>query len=139
MSQVFDDGTWLPAAQWRVYGKMTEIVNPTKTWVLLDEHPDSINNAFFTVYVNKPVWEDLPASYHNGACGFAFADGHSEIKTWLEPFTRQPVRFWSADVFFPFIGEPLPLSQQLDHLWIPVHAADRNAEYPCFPALNVTL
>jgi len=30
-------------------------------------------------------WEHLPASYHNGACGFTFADGHSEIKKWLDP------------------------------------------------------
>ena len=27
--------------------------------------------------------EDLPGIYHNRACGFSFADGHSEIKKWL--------------------------------------------------------
>jgi prepilin-type processing-associated H-X9-DG protein len=27
-------------------------------------------------------WGDIPASYHNGACGYSFADGHSEIKSW---------------------------------------------------------
>jgi prepilin-type processing-associated H-X9-DG protein len=34
---------------------------------------------------------DLPASYHNGACGFAFVDGHSEIHKW-HGATIQPVR-----------------------------------------------
>ena len=24
----------------------------------------------------------MPATYHNGACGVAFADGHAEIKKW---------------------------------------------------------
>jgi prepilin-type processing-associated H-X9-DG protein len=27
---------------------------------------------------------DVPATYHNGACGFAFADGHSEIHKWVD-------------------------------------------------------
>ncbi len=26
---------------------------------------------------------DLPASYHNGACGISFADGHAEVHKWL--------------------------------------------------------
>jgi prepilin-type processing-associated H-X9-DG protein len=26
----------------------------------------------------------MPASYHNGAAGFAFADGHSEIHKWKD-------------------------------------------------------
>src|ERR1700704_2120850 len=35
MSQVFDDGTWLPSPAWRVYRSTTSIVNPVKTWVLV--------------------------------------------------------------------------------------------------------
>jgi prepilin-type processing-associated H-X9-DG protein len=27
-------------------------------------------------------WEDIPAIYHAGGCGFSFADGHSEIRKW---------------------------------------------------------
>ena len=26
---------------------------------------------------------DWPATYHNNAAGFAFADGHSEIRKWV--------------------------------------------------------
>ena len=32
---------------------------------------------------------DLPASYHNGAGGLSFADGHQEIKRWLDPRTTR--------------------------------------------------
>jgi prepilin-type processing-associated H-X9-DG protein len=28
-----------------------------------------------------------PASYHNRAAGISFADGHSEIRKWLDAFT----------------------------------------------------
>ncbi len=31
---------------------------------------------------------DFPSSYHNGACGFNFADGHSQIKKWLDKRTK---------------------------------------------------
>jgi prepilin-type processing-associated H-X9-DG protein len=87
MSQVFDTGGWLPAPPWRVYGKMSQIAIPAKTWVLGDEHPDSINDAAMAVAMARPTAAtaqiiDFPASYHNGACGFSFADGHSEIHKW---------------------------------------------------------
>ena len=63
---------------------------PADTWVYVDEHPDSINAAgLFSPYVTE--WVDLPASYHNGAGGFAFADGHSEIHPWKVSSTKQPV------------------------------------------------
>ena len=58
----------------RTARKMADIADPApgSTWVFVDEHPDSINNGYFTVFLNADHWEDLPASYHNGACGFAF-------------------------------------------------------------------
>jgi len=34
---------------------------------------------------------DVPASYHNGAGGLSFADGHAEIHKWMDPRTRQPI------------------------------------------------
>jgi prepilin-type N-terminal cleavage/methylation domain-containing protein/prepilin-type processing-associated H-X9-DG protein len=87
MSQVFDFGQWLPASKYRVYARDTQIVNPVTTWVLLDEHPDSINDAACAVEMAEP-WAttariiDYPASFHNGAGGLSFADGHSEIHQW---------------------------------------------------------
>ncbi len=69
------------------------IPGPSMSWVYVDEHPDSINDAgFFNPHLTPNQWVDLPASYHNGACGFAFADGHSEIKKWVTAQTKQPIR-----------------------------------------------
>jgi prepilin-type N-terminal cleavage/methylation domain-containing protein/prepilin-type processing-associated H-X9-DG protein len=64
-------------------------------WVLLDECPDSINDGFFSLRMQANAsakWTDVPASTHNGAGGFSFADGHAEIKKWLDGNTRAPVR-----------------------------------------------
>jgi prepilin-type processing-associated H-X9-DG protein len=58
------------------------------TWVLLDEDYFSLNDAGFAVGMNTPEWIDWPGSYHNNACGFAFADGHSEIHKWTSGTTK---------------------------------------------------
>jgi prepilin-type N-terminal cleavage/methylation domain-containing protein/prepilin-type processing-associated H-X9-DG protein len=61
--------------------------SPSELLVLLDEHPDSINDGYYiatlTGYGGLYGWCDVPATYHNGACGFAFLDGHSQIKRWI--------------------------------------------------------
>jgi len=60
------------------------IPGPTDTWVYVDEEPDSINDAGCFPPNSLTVIVDVPATYHNGACGFAFADGHSEIHKWVD-------------------------------------------------------
>ncbi len=92
MSQAFDRGSWLPAPRFRTFAKEDSLIDPgpSQTWVLTDEHPGSINDAAFAVQIRNA--EDLgsariidfPASYHNGAAGFSFADGHAEIKKWVD-------------------------------------------------------
>jgi prepilin-type processing-associated H-X9-DG protein len=58
---------------------------PAMTWVLIDENSYSINDGWFVCDPNTPdTWWDVPASYHNGAGGLSFADGHSEIKKWKD-------------------------------------------------------
>jgi prepilin-type N-terminal cleavage/methylation domain-containing protein/prepilin-type processing-associated H-X9-DG protein len=88
MSQVFGNGSWLPSGNWRTYDKQSAIAAPTLTWVFVDEHPDSINDAAFAnacTGADMPGSAqiiDMPANFHNGACGFSFADGHSDIHKW---------------------------------------------------------
>jgi hypothetical protein len=33
--------------------------------------------------MDSPQWIDIPGTYHNGGCGFDFADGHSETHRWF--------------------------------------------------------
>jgi prepilin-type N-terminal cleavage/methylation domain-containing protein/prepilin-type processing-associated H-X9-DG protein len=81
------NGPWLDgsfhhrrSSPWLTYGKMSAInaPGPSSLWVLLDENANGLNDAAFAVSMQTPGWLDWPGSYHNGGCGFAFADGHSE-------------------------------------------------------------
>ena len=91
--------TWFGGPEFRAYLKMSDLTDPgpTMTWVLIDEHPDSINDGFFVIDMkgypdaNQATLPDFPASYHNGAGGLSFADGHAEIKKWVDPRTTPPV------------------------------------------------
>jgi prepilin-type processing-associated H-X9-DG protein len=85
--------SWAFSGQYRQFLKTTDIVEPVKTYLTLDEHPDSINDAFFITDPSVNHWQDMPASYHNGACGFSFSDGHAEIRKWLSATSVYPVDF----------------------------------------------
>jgi prepilin-type N-terminal cleavage/methylation domain-containing protein/prepilin-type processing-associated H-X9-DG protein len=85
---------------YRMYLKEADLVlpGPSLTWFFVDEHPDSINDGLFgmhmppaTLYPNAASWDDVPASYHNRACGFSFADGHAEIHKWKDGNTVAPI------------------------------------------------
>lgn len=110
---------WYPT--YRCYNKESNIVAPTPSdlFVFVDEHPDSINDGWIIIGPTTPsLWaHDLPASYHNGACGFSFADGHSEIHKWLESTTRRPVNQVSVVGSFP--GSP----GDRDIRWITNHVS----------------
>jgi prepilin-type processing-associated H-X9-DG protein len=91
--------TWFGGTEFRAYLKDSDFVDPgpSMTWVLLDEHPDSMNDGFFVIdmrgYPNpaQASLPDFPASYHNGAGGLSFADGHAEIRKWKDPRTTPRV------------------------------------------------
>jgi prepilin-type processing-associated H-X9-DG protein len=77
--------------RYRHYIKSADMVlpAPANLWVLIDESPDSINDAAFAVAMLPygGIWQDLPSNLHDGACSFAFADGHYELKKWTDPRT----------------------------------------------------
>lgn len=103
--------------------KMSALLKPgpSAVWVLLDEQADSINDSLFMLDPGYPAgsetWRDLPASYHNNAGSFSFADGHSEIHKWKEtgglsktiyPVTKTSAHPWSGVV----------IGKSLDYEWM---------------------
>jgi len=91
----FSGGYW----QFRKYSHIANPA-PSKTWVFVDEREYSINDGWFAVDMDSydPLRSsghrivDCPASYHNMAAGFAFADGHAEIKKWVDIRTAPRLR-----------------------------------------------
>ena len=63
--------------------KSADVIDPSRIFVFLDEHPDTINDGFFMNRLEEPTWGNLPASYHNGATSLSFADGHAETHRWV--------------------------------------------------------
>jgi prepilin-type N-terminal cleavage/methylation domain-containing protein/prepilin-type processing-associated H-X9-DG protein len=97
--------SWAENGTYRQFLKQTDVPNPGNTWVTVDEQADSINDAFFVVGLNPSSWGDIPASYHNGACGFSFADGHAEIHKWRSGSSIYPVKYTFYQVPFDAIGK----------------------------------
>ncbi len=82
--------SWAMGGAYRQFLKTSDFPTPANTWLTLDEHPDSVNDAFFINDVNSSAWSDVPGSLHNGACGFSFVDGHAEIKKWQSSASKYP-------------------------------------------------
>ena len=76
---------------WLTYGKLASIRDPSPAmlWVLVDEDVKGLNDAAFAFGMESPFWFDAPGTYHNGGCGFAFADGHSESHRWQSPAPKK--------------------------------------------------
>jgi prepilin-type N-terminal cleavage/methylation domain-containing protein/prepilin-type processing-associated H-X9-DG protein len=127
MNEVFGSGEWLNGGQnanqtvWRTYAKLNEIVFPVKTFLFVDEHPDSINDAAFAVQCSgneagNPATAariiDFPAAFHGGAAGLSFCDGHSEIHKWVGSTIRNaPVTYTGG----------LPLDTPANDSWRDTH------------------
>jgi prepilin-type N-terminal cleavage/methylation domain-containing protein/prepilin-type processing-associated H-X9-DG protein len=71
------------------FRKISQIVrpSPSQAFVFLDENPTTLDDGYFLVVFDSIIWGNDPGIYHNGACGFSFADGHSEIRKWVDPDT----------------------------------------------------
>jgi prepilin-type N-terminal cleavage/methylation domain-containing protein/prepilin-type processing-associated H-X9-DG protein len=118
-------GTWTPSvANGGIYAQFIKdsdltVLSPAMLWVLVDEHPDSINDCGLGVKIPTDMvntaWVDDPADYHNGACGFAFADGHAEIHKWLDPRSLFPIRY--NDYLYNG-SHPLPQPNNQDIWWM---------------------
>lgn len=97
-----------PIGSWKIYGKTSDMTSPlpSNLWVIIDENPDSVNDAAFAMKMDfqgsRALWQDGPATYHGGGCGFSFADGHSEIRKWRDPRTLRPPMLVTYTREFPF-------------------------------------
>ena len=124
------DASWSFANGYAVYHKMSEFggsgsAPPDKIFVFLDMREDRINWGNFMTDMtgyspNNPslytFTTDLPGLYHDLACGFSFADGHSEMKRWLDPRTTPAY----SPISNPYV---LPASpNNVDVAWLQDHS-----------------
>ena len=97
---------------WRTFGKISDVgpPSPSDLWVIVDEDASGLNDAAFAMEMVNPYWHDLPGTYHNIGCGFAFADGHSETHRWQYRAIKQ-----KGDITDP--------SDEADWDWMAAHTS----------------
>jgi hypothetical protein len=128
------DGGWKWADRFCIYTKLSQIggglpsPGPAKTWVFLDMREDLINWGNYMTYmlgfpttasdspstVEYAFSQDMPGIYHNLACGFSFADGHSEIHKWRDSRT--------CPALYSKISDPWLTPRSQDVAWLQDHA-----------------
>lgn len=85
--------SWSPTFQ--VMTKMVEVSQPDRIFVLLEEHPGSINDTVFVSNLaNKGVSAqiiDYPGHFHLGGANLGMADGHVEYWQWSDARTMPPM------------------------------------------------
>jgi len=121
------DGGWPWAAPYQIYTKLSDIKPPSKIFVFLDMREDSVNWGNFMTDMqgyspsDPSLYAfdgDYPGMYHHRACGFSFADGHSEIHRWLDPRTMPPLTVGNNPLFSVFAQSP----GNVDVAWLQDHS-----------------
>ncbi len=74
-----------PQGAYRVFKKQSDIRSPSEIYILLEESPGTINDAWFVECPDTTnQWTDMPASYHNKSSMILFSDGHAENRFWTD-------------------------------------------------------
>jgi prepilin-type N-terminal cleavage/methylation domain-containing protein/prepilin-type processing-associated H-X9-DG protein len=130
-------GAWLPgpppAGPWMTYQKDTEMTRPAPSglWLLLDEHPDSINDGAFAVQMptsaQTATWIDHASALHGGGCAFSYCDGHALIHKWRDPAWKTVLRYppeWTTTWGQTTVGPGgVANSSPIDVDWIAEHTS----------------
>ena len=139
-------GSWLPSVYndgpWMCYFKESDLTRPPPSmlWLLVDEDPDSINDA--ALAFQMPIgaggvsteWIDCPSKLHGNACGFGFVDGHAEMHAWINP-KGLPTTTYAGDGGNPESYPREAINSNRDVWWVGARSsALANGEQDDFPS-----
>jgi prepilin-type processing-associated H-X9-DG protein len=110
--------------KYKQFFKLAEIPDPSAIFVFIDEHPDSVKDAYFLAKPGTYFWFDLPAGYHNGGANLTFADLHIEYRKWLSPGTVYPHS--PGAMGDPPIPIPVSPEDPRDYEWLMERTSIRN-------------
>ena len=102
--------------------KMSQLIQPgpSRSWVFINEHPDSIDDGIFyddpRASNGNGTLIELPSAYLGGGCGISFADGHAEVHQWQTGAFIVPVRYTR---YPPNPG--IAYTQNADLAWLAQH------------------
>jgi prepilin-type processing-associated H-X9-DG protein len=88
-------------------------ISPSQLLVFIEAHEESLRSPVFPCSYGAWSWQGLPASRHDGTCVVSFADGHGEVKKWMDSSTKRPItgkHVW-LDIYAPE-GRDMPWVQK---------------------------
>src|SRR5437773_5177666 len=94
MNGYVGDGTVGWTAGFQTMTNRSQFRQPDRTFVFIEEHPDSINDGLFVIDMTAGVGArliDFPAAYHHYGANLGFADGSAQFRPWVDPRTS-PIR-----------------------------------------------
>ena len=94
MNGYVGDGTVGWTSGFQTMTNRSQIRQPDRTFVFIEEHPDSINDGLFVIDMTAGVGArliDFPAAYHHYGANLGFADGSAQFRPWVDPRTS-PIR-----------------------------------------------
>lgn len=109
----------------RQLSKFTQLnkPGPANTVTLLDEHPDSIDDALFITRVGcstgNAFWANRPGTLHDGDGTISFADGHVILKRWQDIRTQKSITFNNPQI--DGIDKNIFVSGSTDYAWMNDH------------------
>ncbi len=114
---------WLDFTGFHVFYKLGDMVDPgpSRTFAFLDERVETLGESVFYLSMDgspdktgTTAFFDYPGCAHNGAGSFSFADGHAEIKKWLDPRTT-PAKLTPSGAGYP---PEVPSPNNQDIRWL---------------------
>lgn len=116
------NGPWLDNAHghranspYRTFAKLSAMTGqPKDLWVLIEEDYRSMNDGVFGFGMNTPEWIDFPAINHDSSAVIGFADGHGEMRKWVDARTRMGDS-WNR----------VPVPGSLDYAWLAERTTSR--------------
>jgi prepilin-type processing-associated H-X9-DG protein len=90
--------------------KTTQVLNPSRIFVFIEENADTLNDGFFVNRLDSYAWGNIPGSYHYRGLNLSFVDGHLESHRWLIQTTVRPVHGARVD--------PVPATPTTDFEWL---------------------
>ena len=117
---------WNPGLGFTVFAKTAQLTRlpPAQALVYVDEREDSIDDGYYAIDMTKgagAMMVNFPGSFHNKAGGLTFADGHAEIRRWLDPRTTPPFKKGQKKEF-------TNMRDNRDLIWLQDHATSRKKD-----------
>jgi prepilin-type N-terminal cleavage/methylation domain-containing protein/prepilin-type processing-associated H-X9-DG protein len=103
------------SSRFQTFRLSTQIPAPSRTFLFQDLTPQSLCTPAFIVLMPGAIdnqWFHLPATHHGGGGVVSFADGHVELRRWLDPRTIGSTAIGQR------LAHNVPAARSKDLVWV---------------------